>query len=340
MEGVKPLLIENNTLVPVRFVAEAFGGKVDWDGASSRVTVAMDGKRVQMKINQKQISVNGVVQTVDIGPRLAGDIAYLPLRTLGDVIGKTTVYDPATDMIIIRSPEAEAVEYRDLVLEDIRWWLQGQPVIYCDDDYVFLDRPEGIAVRDKDRRQEQLLSAPDGFVSPVTTVDGVGYYLLYTGEPTLGSNALYAVEGKQVKRIVGGDIVDFRIYNGGLYYLTDEFSDYFSAPDHKNYEGNLYYLPLQEADGSLDHVKRLGTPGYFYGFYLELIHYDKDTLMVWQTPGEARFTVSGNGIEAPGVDLRTTAPEKTMGYYRVPLDGSPQVKLRDLTADEYEIAEF
>ncbi len=134
---------------------------------------------------------------------------------------------------------------------------------------------------------------------------------------------------------MSGDIVDFIISKGNLYLLTDEFADYFSEPSHTTYEGNLYTVPLKDANDDWSRLKHLGTPGYFYGYQVKLSRYEKDVLMVWQYFDAPIWEIKEGGIITRGVDLRTRTPEKTLGYYKVPLDGSSHEKIRDLTKEEY-----
>lgn len=339
VNGVKPVLVDNRTLVPVRFVAEAFHGKVDWDGKKNTVTIAIDDKTIGMQIDKKAISINGTVKTIDVAPCILQDSTYLPLRTLGDALGKETVYDEATDVVMISNPDSEPIISDNFSMEEIKWLLQGQPVIYMDDSYVFLDQGNYLTVWDRSRQVAQKLGEKGGFISPAKVVDGVSYYLIYTDEPTAGSDSLYAVQDKQISLLLRGDIADFKIHQDNLYLLTNEFADYFSTPSHTVYEGNLYWVPLKEANGSWDNVKHFGMPGYLYGFQVELKHYDLDTLMVWQRIGEAQWNITDQGIEAIGVDLRTTSPEESLGYYRIPLDGSPHKKLRSLKENEFDIVD-
>lgn len=57
--------------------------------------------------------------------------------------------------------------------------------------------------------------------------------------------------------------------------------------------------------------------------------------MVWQYFDAPIWEIKEGGIITRGVDLRTRTPEKTLGYYKVPLDGSSHEKIRDLTKEEY-----
>lgn len=64
----KPFVDKNNrTLVPVRFISEALGAKVDWDPANKQVTVSHEGQCMEIKlwIGKKTYEVNGVKKEMD-----------------------------------------------------------------------------------------------------------------------------------------------------------------------------------------------------------------------------------------------------------------------------------
>ena len=51
----KPLINnDNRTLVPVRFVSEALGAEVDWDGTKQQVSVKHNTKNILLQIGQKR----------------------------------------------------------------------------------------------------------------------------------------------------------------------------------------------------------------------------------------------------------------------------------------------
>lgn len=47
-----PLISQNRTMVPLRFIAEAFGADVSWAQDTKTVTIVIDGKVLTMRINQ------------------------------------------------------------------------------------------------------------------------------------------------------------------------------------------------------------------------------------------------------------------------------------------------
>ncbi len=55
---VAPQLINSRTMVPVRFVAEGLGARVDWDGTERSVTITKDDRRVKMWIGETQYEVS------------------------------------------------------------------------------------------------------------------------------------------------------------------------------------------------------------------------------------------------------------------------------------------
>lgn len=90
---VVPVLDENDrTLVPLRFISEAFGGEVLWDGDTQTVTVNADGTEIKMNIGMQDYTVNGEKKTMDTAPVIENDRTLVPLRTIGEAIGKDVYY--------------------------------------------------------------------------------------------------------------------------------------------------------------------------------------------------------------------------------------------------------
>ena len=53
-----PVIIDGRTLVPVREIFEALGGKVEWDNETKKVTVWMDENTIELEINSQLAGVN------------------------------------------------------------------------------------------------------------------------------------------------------------------------------------------------------------------------------------------------------------------------------------------
>ena len=79
-----PVIVNSRTAFPIRFVAEAFGAKVDWDPASYTVSIGTDG-------NLEPIQQGGIVQATpeqvkELVGRFKHDTYWKPLGYLGKYV--------------------------------------------------------------------------------------------------------------------------------------------------------------------------------------------------------------------------------------------------------------
>ncbi len=96
---VTPYLDENDrTLVPLRFIAEAFGAEVEWKGDTQEVKI--NGDFITMKIGSSDYTVaaGGVSsavekKTMDTAPVLMNDRTMVPLRAIAEALGKQVYYN-------------------------------------------------------------------------------------------------------------------------------------------------------------------------------------------------------------------------------------------------------
>jgi uncharacterized protein YvpB len=96
---VMPIIVDDRTLIPVRFIAESLGAVVKWDEDNQSVTVQKDNKIISMKINSKNIEVDNQLVNIDVAPHIFMDRTYLPLRALVESFNKKIFYDQGLIMI-------------------------------------------------------------------------------------------------------------------------------------------------------------------------------------------------------------------------------------------------
>ena len=109
---VAPYIREGRTLVPVRFIAEALGLQVGWDGATQTVTLAgqiasADGSQlvpltVLITVGQRTATVNGQPRQLEVAAEITGGRTFLPLRFVAEAFGLQVDWDPATRGIGLR----------------------------------------------------------------------------------------------------------------------------------------------------------------------------------------------------------------------------------------------
>ena len=82
------------TMVPIRFIAEAFGADVVWDGDSSTVTVSLGGILLIMVIDEP-------LSGMDVAPFLREGRTMVPLRYISESFNAHVLWDANERKVII-----------------------------------------------------------------------------------------------------------------------------------------------------------------------------------------------------------------------------------------------
>lgn len=88
----KPFISNSRTLVPLRFIIEAIGGDVQWDGDNRLVTVNSHGKNIILPIDSKKITVDGKEIAIDQAAIIKGDRTYVPIRFIAENLDMNVNY--------------------------------------------------------------------------------------------------------------------------------------------------------------------------------------------------------------------------------------------------------
>ena len=91
-----PIIVESRTMLPVRFVAEAFGAEVGWDGATSTATVKTATTEIKIAIGANSATVNGKTVELDAPAFIQNGRTYMPVRFVAEKLGATVDWDSAT----------------------------------------------------------------------------------------------------------------------------------------------------------------------------------------------------------------------------------------------------
>ena len=93
-----PVIKNDRTMLPVRFVAENLGAEVLWDAATQTVTIKSLTTTIEISIGKSFAKVNGNTIILDspayIDP--ANNRTYLPVRAVAENLGATVAWDDAT----------------------------------------------------------------------------------------------------------------------------------------------------------------------------------------------------------------------------------------------------
>ena len=110
VNDVAPMVVNDRTMLPIRFVAEALGANVDWYEPLQTVTVKSRKTDISIKIGQKYASVtekialyNQPIKDVELDSPafIENDRTYLPLRFVAEKLGADVQWDGATQTITI-----------------------------------------------------------------------------------------------------------------------------------------------------------------------------------------------------------------------------------------------
>ena len=96
-----PIIRGSRTMLPVRFVAEAFGAKVGWDGATSTATISTSDVELKITIGANEAFVNGNAVALDSPAFIENSRTYMPVRFVSENLGATVAWDGATSTATI-----------------------------------------------------------------------------------------------------------------------------------------------------------------------------------------------------------------------------------------------
>ena len=95
-----PAYIENGrTMVPLRFISEALGEKVDWNAETKSVIIG--DKKAVLAIGSKEIDANGKKIAIDSPAVIKNSRTFVPLRAISEILGAKVDWDGATKTVSI-----------------------------------------------------------------------------------------------------------------------------------------------------------------------------------------------------------------------------------------------
>ncbi len=99
---IKPFIENGRTLVPIRFISEAFGAEVSYnDGV---VTVKTDDKEIKMEIGETKYTISDEEFTMEAAPKITDGRTFVPLRAVSEALSKKVFWDDR-GLIVISNGE-------------------------------------------------------------------------------------------------------------------------------------------------------------------------------------------------------------------------------------------
>lgn len=98
---VAPKIVNDRTMLPIRFIAEALGAKVDWIEESQTVKITAENIDISLVIGEDFATVNGERIDLDSPSFIEKDRTYLPIRFVSEKLGADVSWDDATQTVTI-----------------------------------------------------------------------------------------------------------------------------------------------------------------------------------------------------------------------------------------------
>ena len=181
---------ESRTFVPLRFISETLGYKVEYFDKTKDIKISNDTDVVELKVNSKDFAKNGEASEMDVKTFLSNNYTFVPLRFISEAFGKEVGWDEPSRSVYIGKKPAEF----------------PKPAPKVSSNYVVKDYPKYgfklLVPKDVDAKLE---------IKPSEYDEGVSVYSKYVN-----------VEGKKY----GYDNTGFL----GSYYFITEKDEYDTPP--------------------------------------------------------------------------------------------------------------
>ena len=94
-----PYMEDSRVMIPVRFVSEALGAKVDYKNKT--VLIEKDGKNISMKVDSMTVLVSGKKITLDVPVRMKKERVFVPLRFVSEALNAQVEWNAKEQMVTI-----------------------------------------------------------------------------------------------------------------------------------------------------------------------------------------------------------------------------------------------
>ncbi len=98
---VPPMIVGGRTLVPIRFISESFGCKVEWEAQTGRITISRHDFTVVLFRDKVNAYVNGEEKTLDVPASITQGRTLVPVRFISEAFGAQVEWNPDKRTITI-----------------------------------------------------------------------------------------------------------------------------------------------------------------------------------------------------------------------------------------------
>ncbi|MBQ8264654.1 MAG: InlB B-repeat-containing protein [Oscillospiraceae bacterium] len=99
--GTTPAIINSRTMLPIRCVIEAMGGKVAWDAATKTVTLTKGDEQLNLRIGTAYAWDSSKTYALDSAPVIVNNRTLLPVRAVVEYFGGKVAWDGSLKAVTI-----------------------------------------------------------------------------------------------------------------------------------------------------------------------------------------------------------------------------------------------
>ncbi|KNY27900.1 copper amine oxidase N-terminal domain-containing protein [Pseudobacteroides cellulosolvens] len=111
-EKVVPVIVNNRTMVPIRSIVEVLGGVVNWDDSDEKISIEYNDRKIEMRVNDNNITVDGEDKYSDVPPMIVDDWTMVPLRFISENFGLLINWDSKNKKITIKTNQQDFEKYK------------------------------------------------------------------------------------------------------------------------------------------------------------------------------------------------------------------------------------
>lgn len=104
----QPIIVNDRTLVPVRFIAESLGYDVDWNPVDNSAVI--DGGKIVLYIGTNKAKIKGKSVTLDVASTLINDRTMVPLRVIAEALDCTVDWFGTNQMVLVNKRSVDGKE--------------------------------------------------------------------------------------------------------------------------------------------------------------------------------------------------------------------------------------
>lgn len=97
-----PLIKNNRTLIPLRFVSEQLGTSVHWDPSTRTITITDQNRILVLKDKRKDLTINGKLVTMDVSPEIINMTTFVPIRFVAEQLNGKVVWNPTQRTVYVK----------------------------------------------------------------------------------------------------------------------------------------------------------------------------------------------------------------------------------------------